>query len=69
MENITLNINELKHIIQQSVKEAVSQSIHEEMMKLRLSLLQYVSEKEQSAIESLYGSPENNVADSVEIEI
>ena len=68
MEN-SLNMNELKHVIQQSVKEAVKQSIHDEMIKFRLSLVKSVSDEEQADIDKLYSSPDNSVADSVEINL
>jgi len=52
-EIIKINLSELKEIIKKSVKEA----IREERINLFLSIIPYVSDKEQKEIEKLYGKP------------
>jgi len=53
----TVDIEELKKVIQQSVKE----SLEIEMMKLRSELLGYISDEEQKEIEETYHKPERDV--------
>ncbi len=65
----TIDINELKKVIQQSVKESVKQSIETEMMKLRSELLDYVSDEEQKDIEKTYDKPEKDIAESTEVDL
>jgi len=48
-----VNLDELKKLIKESVKEAIK----EERLNLYLSIIPYVSEKEQREIEKLYGEP------------
>jgi len=50
----------LKSLIKETIKEAISS----EFMKLRASLLPYVSEKEQEEIEKLYKKPSRKVKKS-----
>ncbi len=65
----TIDINELKKIIQQSVKESVKESIEIEMMKLRSELLEYIPDEEQKEIEGTYHKPEKDVGNSVEADL
>ena len=51
----------LKSLIKEIIKEAISS----EFMKLRASLLPYVSEKEQEEIEKLYKKPSRKVKKSL----
>lgn len=53
MKKTSMNINELKKVIKESVKEAIK----EERLNLYLSIIPYVSKKEQKEIEKLYGEP------------
>ena len=50
--------NKLKDI----VKEAVKDALEEEIMKLRLLLMPFVSDEEQKEIEESYGTPSNKAA-------
>lgn len=61
----TVDIDEIKKVIQQSVKE----SIEIEMMKLRSELLEYISDEEQKEIEKTYHKPEKEIADSTEVNL
>ena len=61
----TVDINELKKVIQQSVKE----SIEIEMMKLRSELLEFISDEEQKEIEKTHQKPEKDIADSTEVSV
>jgi hypothetical protein len=65
MAKITIDKNELKIVVKESVREVINQ----ELMKFRALLLPYVSLKEQKNIEKLYGKPSRNVAKSIEIKI
>ncbi len=51
--NVNISKQELKEIVKDSVKEAVSS----EFMNLRASSLSFVSENEQKEIEKEYGAP------------
>ena len=51
----------LKSLIKKTLKETISS----EFMKLRASLLPYVSEKEQEEIEKLYKKPSRKVKKSL----
>ncbi len=53
MGKISINLKELKKLIKESVKEAIK----EERINLYLSIIPYVTEKEQKEIERLYGDP------------
>jgi len=65
MAKITIDKNELKIVVKESVREVINQ----ELMKFRALLLPYVSLKEQKNIEKLYGKPSRKVAKSIEIKI
>ena len=55
--------NKLKDI----VKEAVKDALEEEIMKLRLLLMPFVSDEEQKEIEESYGTPSNEAAKTLTI--
>lgn len=63
MTTITIPKTELKLVIQESVREALSQ----ELMKLRALALPDISDKEQKEIEKLYGKPTRKIAKSIKI--
>ncbi len=65
----TIDIEEMKNIIKQTIKESVKEVMEVEMMKLRAELLNYISDEEQKDIEKIYGEPENKVEKSVEVEL
>ena len=50
-----------KDVLAKLIKEAVKESIEIEFMKLRASLVPYISEEEQKDIETLYGKPSREV--------
>jgi len=56
METISVQKDELAKLI----KEAVKESMEIEFMKLRASLIPYISDEEQKDIETLYGKPFQN---------
>jgi len=56
--------NKLKSII----REAVRDVLEEEMMKVKLLFMPYVSEEEQRAIEESYGEPTKEVARTLILE-
>ena len=66
---IQYDMNEIKVLIKQTIKESINEILEEEMMKLRAELVQYVSDEEQRDIESLYNTPENTVEKSIEFEL
>lgn len=53
MSTITIPKTELKLVIQESIREALSQ----ELMKLRALALSFISQKEQKDIEKRYVKP------------
>jgi len=65
METISVQKDELFKLIKTAVKE----SMEIEFMKLRASLIPYVSDEEQTDIENLYGKPSNEVAYTTYLEI
>jgi hypothetical protein len=65
METITIQKSELKSLIEESVREVVSQ----EFMKFYSLLVPYVSDEEQKDIESQYGIPTREIGKTIEIEI
>jgi hypothetical protein len=65
MDTITIKKDELKTMIQESVREVIS----EEIMKFRALLVPFVSQEEQSEIETEYDSPTREIAKTIEIEI
>lgn len=65
MGKATIDINELKTIIRQSVQEAV----HAELMKMKSDIIPYISDAEQKEIEETYGKPEKDTASSIEVDI
>lgn len=65
MENITIQKKELKAVVRESVKEVFEQ----EFVKLRASLLPFVSPEEQKDIEQECASPTRKVAKNIEVEI
>lgn len=48
--------------LRQIVKEAVKDALDEEILKLRLLLVPYVSDEEQDEIERNYGEPAKDIA-------
>lgn len=58
MEVEISNENKLRQI----VKEAVTDSLEEEIVKLRLLLTPYISDEEQEEIEKNYGEPSKEVS-------
>jgi len=57
METIVIEKDELAKLIKKAVKE----SMEIEFMKLRASLVPYISNEEQKDIETLYGKPSKEV--------
>ena len=57
MEPIAIQKDELAKLI----KEALKESMEIEFMRLRASLVPYISDEEQKDIESLYGKPSREV--------
>lgn len=55
---------DMKQIIRQSVKESIKETMGVELLKLRAELLSYVSAQEQTDIETTYGKPGEDVAES-----
>ena len=51
------------------LRKVVKEVVEIEMMKLRASLLGYISEKEQKEIEKLYKKPTRKVAKRIEIDL
>jgi len=62
---ITIPKTELKSVIKESVKEALSQ----ELMKLRSLALPFIAQKEQKDIEKKYGKPSRKISKTITIEI
>ena len=56
--------DKLKDIIREAVKDV----FEEEMMKLRLLLIPYVSDEEQREIEESYGEPSKEVTSTLVLE-
>jgi len=50
------------------IKDAVKDVFEEEMMKLRLLLIPYVSDEEQREIEESYGEPSKEVTSTLVLE-
>ncbi len=50
------------------IKDAVKDVFEEEMMKLRLLLIPYVSDEEQREIEESYGEPSKEVTSTLLLE-
>jgi hypothetical protein len=65
METVAIQKDELTKLI----KEAVKESIEIEFMKLRTSLLLYISDEEQKDIETLYGKPSSEVVHTTKLEM
>ena len=65
MNTISIEKEELKTMIQESVREVIS----EEIMKFRALLSPFISQEEQNEIETEYGSPTREIAKTIEIEI
>jgi hypothetical protein len=65
METITIQKEELKILIEKSVKEALSS----EFSKLYSLILPFVSNEEQEDIETNYGTPGRNIAKTIEVDI
>jgi hypothetical protein len=62
---ITIPKKELKTVIKESVREAISQ----ELMKLRALILPFISQKEQKNIEKKYIKPSRKSAKIITIEL
>ena len=60
----TYDEEKLKNII----KEAVKDALEDELMKMRLLLAPYVSDKEQKEIEEHYGKPSKEVVRALRLE-
>ena len=54
--------------LRQIVKESVRDALEEEILKLRLLLAPYVSDKEQEEIEKSYGEPSKEVVKTLILE-
>lgn len=65
MNNITLHKKELKMLVRDSVREALT----EQLMEMRAIIVPFVSQKEQKDIAKLYKRPSHMVAKTVEIEL
>ena len=65
MSNITLPKKELKMIVKDSVREAIT----EQLMEMRAIAMSFVSQKEQKNIDKLYKKPSYKVAKTVEIKL
>ena len=59
-----IEIEELEEILRKIVRDVVQ----EEIMKLRATLLPFVSDEEQKEIEDSYKAPSADVAKTVELE-
>lgn len=64
MNTITIPKRELKTVIKESVREALSQ----ELMKLRSLSLSFISQKEQKDIEKRYKKPSRKSAKIITVE-
>ena len=62
---LTIQKDELAKLI----KEAVKESIEIEFMKLRASLIPYISDEEQKDIETSYKKPSSEVAHTTNLEM
>lgn len=62
---IKLDETKLKTLIKESVKEAIDLNL----MNLRVSLLPFVSSKEQKNISRFYGKPSRNIARTRNVKI
>ena len=60
-----IEFKDLENMMRRVVKEVVQ----DEMMKLRASLLGYISEEEQKEIQKLYKKPSVDIAKTVEIDL
>ena len=58
-----------KDLLAKLIKEAVKESIEAEFMKLRASLIPYISDEEQKDVETLYGKPSSDVAYTINLEV
>ena len=65
MNTLSILKKELKTMIKDGVKEALSQ----EFMKLRAALIPFVSDKEQKDIAKRYKAPSRNIAKSIGIDL
>jgi len=65
MENITIQKEELKAAVKESVREVFDQ----EFARLRASFLPFVSREEQTDIEKRYKKPVRKIAKNIEIKI
>jgi hypothetical protein len=65
MENITIQKEELKAAVKESVREVFDQ----EFARLRASFLPFVSREEQADIEKRYKKPVRKIAKNIEIKI
>ena len=65
MANTNITESKLKSLFRETLKEVFSL----EFMKLRASLLPFVSNEEQKEIERKYKKPERKVAKSVELKL
>ena len=59
----------LKEIISECIQETLKEFLEIEFMKLRASLLPYISKREQEEIESLYGAPVEEIDETEKVEI
>ena len=65
MKTVNIEIEELRRLIRESVREAFDSK----MKELMLNLLPYVSDDEQKEIEKMFGEPgEDDVADVIILE-
>ncbi len=65
-ENNTL-VEENDRRLKEIIKDAVREVIEEEFMKLRLSIISYISESEQKEIEEKYGKPSDEFVRKIEL--
>lgn len=54
--------------LKEIVKEAVRDALEDEIMKMRLLFIPYVSDKEQKEVEESYGKPSKEVAKTLVLE-
>ena len=68
MPTATVEIDELRKIIRDEVRQAFREEFNPKLMELVLRSLPVISDEEQREIEELYGEPSHEVAESFILE-
>ncbi len=68
MKEVNISIDVDTQMLKEIIKDAVKEAIEEEFMKLRLTLLSYISDSEQKEIEEKYGKPSDDFVRKINIE-